>query len=312
VGNLDGSERDSESVDQLIAGLATSQFGVFSRAQALELWASSRQIQRRVAQGRWDSPLPRVYRIVGVAPDHQQAAMAAALWAGEGALVSHGSAGVLWGIDGVRGPKPELWVPAPRNPRTRDVIVHRGERLDRADRTKLGPIPITTPVRTLIDVAGRLEDDRLLAAMESLFRRQLGTADRLAARLSALRDSGRPGAGRLASLLERRGDGRPLESTLEGKVWLLFSRSALPLPARQHWVETPGGRYRLDFAWPDRKLGLEADSWEHHGDRVAFGKDRERLSEMVAMGWRVLLVTWDVGTRQPQRVVRWVETALAA
>ena len=95
-------------------------------------------------------------------------------------------------------------------------------------------------------------------------------------------------------------------------MWLLLQRSGVQLPARQHWVTTTGGRYRLDFAWPDRKLGLEADSWRHHGDRVAFGKDRERLSEMVAMGWRVLLVTWDVGTRQPTRVVRWVEMALAA
>ena len=56
----------------------------------------------------------------------------------------------------LRGPKPELWVPMPRNPRSDKVIVHRGQRLDRADRTMLGAIPITTPVRTLIDVAGRL------------------------------------------------------------------------------------------------------------------------------------------------------------
>jgi very-short-patch-repair endonuclease len=312
VDDLGGSSSGNESIDQLIARLAKSRFGVFSRAQALALGVSSRQIQRRVVQGRWDSLLPRVYRIAGVASDRRQDAMAAALWAGDGALVSHGSAGVLWGIEGVRGPRPELWVPSPRNPRTPEVTVHRGLRVDRADRTMLGPIPITTPVRTLIDVAGRLEDDRLLAAMESVFRQQLGTPDRLAARLAALRDSGRPGAGRLAALLVRRGDGRPLESTLEGKVWHILTRAALPLPARQYWVTTAGGRYRLDFAWPQRKLGLEADSWKHHGDRVAFGKDRERLSELVAMGWKVLMVTWDVGTRQPQRVVRWVEMALAA
>lgn len=148
--------------------------------------------------------------------------------------------------------------------------------------------------------------------MESVFGQKLGTPERLSARLGALRDSGRPGAGRLASLLERRGDDRPLESTLESKVWLLSTRSGLPRPARQHWVTTAGGRYRLDFAWPSRKLTLECDGWEHHGTRLAFGKDRERLSEMVATGWRVLVVTWDVGTRQPRRVVRWVEMALAA
>src|SRR6202011_3908496 len=189
-----------------------------------------------------------------VGASSRQSAMAAALWAGEGAVISHGAAGVLWQIEGVRARNVELWVPSPRNPRSELVTVHRGMRVDRADRTELGPIPITTPIRTLIDLAGRLEDDRLLAAMESVFRRQLGTADRLASRLAALRNSGRPGAGRLERLLAERGDGRPLESALEGKVWSLLSRSSVPQPARQHWVTTSGGRYRLDFAWPDRKL----------------------------------------------------------
>jgi len=311
MGDLGGTRRDTESADLAIGRLAASQHGVFSRTQAIALGASSRQIQRRVSQGRWDSPFRAVYRIVG-SGDDRQTLMASALWAGDGALVSHGAASVLWGIDGVRGPKPELWVPMPRNPRSDKVIVHRGERLDRADRTTLGAIPITTPVRTLIDVAGRLEDDRLLVAMESVFRRRLGTPERLAARLAALRDSGRPGAGRLATLLDQRDDGGALESVLEAKVWRLLVRNALPRPVRQHWITTPGGRYRLDFAWPERKLALECDGWEHHGGTVAFGKDRERLSELVSIGWRVLLVTWRMAVRQPQRVVRWVEPAIAA
>jgi very-short-patch-repair endonuclease len=298
--------------ERYVRKLADEQFGVFSQRQARNAGVSPTTMTRRVRSGLWERLMPGVYRVVGAPVSDRQAALAAALWAGEGAVVSHGTAGALWDIEGARARKVELWVPHPRDPKHELVIVHRGTRIDRADRTKLGPIPITTPVRTLIDLSARMEDDRLLGAMESVFRQELATPDRLAVRLAALRSSGRPGAGRLERLLERRGDGRPLESTLEGKVWLVLSRSSLPSPARQHWVTTSGGRYRLDFAWPERKLGLEADSWKHHGDKVAFGKDRERLSEMVAMGWRVLLVTWDVGTRQPQRVVRWVEMALAA
>jgi very-short-patch-repair endonuclease len=254
--------------------------------------------------------LPGVYRVTGAPPSDRHLAMAATLWAGEGSVVSHGAAAVLWGIEAVRGTKVELWIPSPRHRRHEFVVVHRGTRIDRADRTTDGPIPVTTPIRTLIDVAGRLEDERLLAAMESVFRQGLGTPERLRARLDALRSSGRPGAGRLEELLAKRGDGRPLEFALEAKIWLLLSRSSLRHPARQHWVTTAGGRYRLDFAWLEEKLGLEADSWKHHGDRAAFGKDRARLSEMVAAGWRVLLVTWDVATRDPKRVLRWVESAL--
>jgi very-short-patch-repair endonuclease len=237
--------------------------------------------------------------------------MAAALWGGDDALVSHGQAAILWGIDSVRARKPELWVPMPRNPRSVDVVVHRGPRLEPADRTKLGPIPITTPVRTLIDVAGRLEDDRLLTAMESVFRHHPETPEHLAGRLAALRDSGRPGLGRLAALFAERGDGRALESALEAKVWRLICRSGLPRPERQHWVALQGGRYRLDFAWPAVRVGLECDGWEHHGRRSAFDPDRARLAELAAARWRMLPVTWSMCTRQPERVERWLRNALA-
>jgi very-short-patch-repair endonuclease len=148
--------------------------------------------------------------------------------------------------------------------------------------------------------------------MEGAFRKGLMTPDRLAARLGALTASGRPGAGRLERLLQDRGDDPAAESRLETKVWFLLRGASVPAPTRQMWVSTPGGRYRLDFAWPDLKLALECDGWAHHGGRVAFGKDRERLSELASMGWRVLVVTWAMATRQPERVVRWVELALAA
>jgi very-short-patch-repair endonuclease len=134
--------------------------------------------------------------------------------------------------------------------------------------------------------------------------------DRLAARLEALCESGRPGAGRLRRLLAER-DAAPSESALEAKVWLTLVASTLPRPVRQHWIQTAGGRYRLDFAWPVQRVALEADGWEHHGTRAAFGKDRARLSEVTAGGWRVLVATWDVVSREPARLLRWAESALA-
>jgi hypothetical protein len=186
----------------------------------------------------------------------------------------------------------------PTSSRTHDLVVaHRGTRIDRADRALAGPIPVTSPLRTLIDLAGRLEDGRLAAAMESVFRQGIGTPERLAVRLAALRGSGRPGAGRLAALLDERGDGAVLDSVLEARVWRLLCRWGVPLPKRQHWVTLPGGRYRLDFAWPDQRLGLECDGWEHHGRRSAFDANRARLAEFAAARWRIVPVTWAACTR---------------
>ena len=170
-------------------------------------------------------------------------------------------------------------MPAQRGLRSELIDVHRGGRLDRADRTNLDGIPITTPIRTLIDMAGRLEDHRLVAVTEDLIRRAEIKPDRLAVRLRVLRASGRPGAGRLEALLAQRGDGRPLESALEALVWQIIVASGVRLPERQHWVTVTEGRYRLDFAWPDLQLGLECEGYEHHSGRSRWGKDRARFAE---------------------------------
>jgi very-short-patch-repair endonuclease len=214
------------------------------------------------------------------------------------------------GIDGARERKVEIWVTSPRNPRHPLIAVHRGPRIHEPDLERRGPIPVTDPVRTLIDLSARMEDDQLLAATESAFRAKLCTPERLGVRVDSLRASGRPGAGRLAELLAPR-SGPALESMLEAKMWLLLRRSGLPLPERQYWVSLPGGRYRLDFAWPEQRVALECDGWEHHGRRAAFARDRARLAEFAAADWRVLPVTWHACTREPERVERWLRDSLS-
>ncbi len=302
---------NNESGDARIAAIADAQHGVFSRRQAMEVGFTARQIQFRITKRVWEVAYRGVYRIVGAALTLHQSSMAAALYAGDGALVSHGTAGLLWELDGVRSKGIELWVSSARRSALDGLVLHRGLRLDRADRTKVGSIPITTPTRTLLDLSARMEDARLLAAAEAAFRRRLCTPERLLRRAEVLRKSGRPGVGRLADLLADRGAVPALESTLEAKVWLLVERSGVPVPRRQFWVSLPGGRYRLDFAWPEQKVGLECDGWEHHGTRSAFSPDRARLAEFAAARWRILPVTWTTCTREPARVERWLRDALS-
>jgi very-short-patch-repair endonuclease len=301
--------RASSVNERSVRERAETQHGVVSRAQARDLGISDAAISRRTSDGLWTRVLPGVFRIAGAPQTDLQVPMAAVLWAGDGAVVSHATAARIWGIEGARERKVELWVPWPRNPRHDLVEVHRGMRVDRADRVRVGPIPLTTPIRTLIDLSARMEDDPLLAAMEGLFKAKLCTPDRLAVRVEILRTSGRPGAGRLAELLAAR-SGPPLESVLEAKVWRLLRRTGLPLPQRQHWVTLAGRRFRLDFAWPELRVGLECDGWEHHGTKSAFAPDRARLAEFAAAKWRVLPVTWHAVTREAGRVERWLRNSL--
>jgi len=105
-------------------------------------------------------------------------------------------------------------------------------------------------------------------------------------------------------------DSRPAESRLEVKVARLIRASALPLPERQFEVRAGVRRYRLDFAWPQRRVALEADGRRTHSDAAAFQRDRNRWSALAARGWLVLFATWADVTRRPGDLVAQVATAL--
>jgi very-short-patch-repair endonuclease len=301
----------AKSVNESVHDVIARQFGVISTEQAVRFGISASAVSRRVASGEWARVFPGVCRATAAEVTLRQRALAAVLWAGGGALVSHATAARLWEFEHTRGDTIEIWLAYPHNRRHEDVTVHRGNRLDRADRTVLDGIPITTPTRTLIDIAGRLEDHKLLAVMEDLIRRDMVRPDRLAARLCALRKSGRPGGGRLQVLLNQRGDGRPLESALEARAWQLIIESGVRLPARQYWVTAAAGHYRLDFAWPDLKLGLECEGYAFHGGVARWDKDKARLAELAAARRRVLPVTWDACTRERERVLRWLRASVS-
>jgi very-short-patch-repair endonuclease len=253
-----------------------------------------------------------VYLIAGGPPPTRRSkAFAAVLWAGEGSVASHGTAAAALGIANVRASKTEVTCPPGRDVRSSFVQVHRAH-LDVSDQQALRGLPITTPARTVVDIAGRLEDSVLLATVEDSFRRGICTPEQLGERLAVLRGSGRPGTGRLAVLLGSRvPDARALESVLEAKLWLALERSSLPRPQRQFWITADGDRYRLDFAWPEHRVVAECDGWAFHGGRDRFERDALRRARVTSIGWRVIPVTWAQVTSAADAVVTRIERALA-
>lgn len=90
---------------------------------------------------------------------------------------------------------------------------------------------------------------------------------------------------------------------LENNVALALSHSKAPPCEQQHSV----GKYRLDFAWPDRKIALEADGWYHRSPEGA-AKDRRRDSWLRSQGWVVFRIDDEHGdyslNDQVRRVAR--------
>ncbi|GMU78609.1 MAG: hypothetical protein AMXMBFR46_14040 [Acidimicrobiia bacterium] len=239
----------------------------------------------------------------------RQAAFAAILWAGGPTLASFRAAGELYGLDAVVAPRPEVWVPPERRLRSELVVVHRGE-VEAVDRRMIGPIPVTSPARTLIDLAGVLDDEDLAAAVEDAIHRGLTTPQSIARRLDVLGGKGRPGAGRLREILDDRGPSAAAASRLEVKIWRTLRAAGLR-PVRQHRVRIGARTFLLDCAFPQWRFAVEGIGDRYHRSPLQRRRDHQRLADLASVAWRVVPVTWHDITETPERVVGQVFRAVA-
>jgi very-short-patch-repair endonuclease len=152
-----------------------------------------------------------------------------------------------------------------------------------------------------------MDDEALEGMFEQARRMGLTSATALFRRAEQLCGSGRPGSSRVRRLLATQTPGSAaLESRLEVKLARLLRKSSLPTPERQF----PVGRFRLDFAWPNRRIGCECDGFEHHGARLAWKRDRRRLAAIESARWRIVQVTWADVTTEPTQTLERLSIAL--
>ncbi|MDQ1385053.1 MAG: hypothetical protein QOG65_2432 [Actinomycetota bacterium] len=197
----------SLAADARLAAVAATQAGVFARAQATAAGFSAAQIERRVRAGVWHRMFHAVYRHAGTPGSVGARQWGAILWAGQGSVLSHTSAAAIWRIPVVPGLAPEVLVTATRAPRVAGVTVHRVTRLRAVDVVRVQGLPVTVPVRTLVDLAAVLAADDLRAALEHAFARDLVTVRAVVTGLDEMGSAGRPGAARLRVLLAAFGSG---------------------------------------------------------------------------------------------------------
>ena len=288
-----------ERAARQIAAIAARQHGVFSRAQALEAGVHARTLSRRQSSRLWERLHPGVYRLAGAPATWRQSLLAACLAWGNGVVVSHRAAAALWGFPGFAEGRIELSVPLSRR-RKLPHHVHRPTSLKAVDVTLYHGIPTTTPIKTLIDVAGFCAEHVVEEALDDALRRGLMTVARLRRRLRADGGRGRSGTALLRDLVDARaGVVRVPESKLETVLLRVLLAAGLPRPAVQHQV----GRYRLDFAYPDARVAIEADGFRWHSTRQQWDRDRTRRNALTATGWTMLQVTWSELRDRPEEVV---------
>ena len=263
-------------------------------------------MSRRVMTGRWVEVYPAVYRLPGATRTGRQRAMAAVLWGGDASAISHTTAGRLLRLDAVRSSELHLTVPPGIGRRARETVLHRMP-LPRGSLVIVDGIRCTGATRTIVDCAALLDDESLEDAFEQARRVGLTNVATLLRHTEAVGGRGRAGSARVRRLVAAQGGGEAaLESRLEVKLARLLRKSALPPPVRQH----PVGKFRLDFAWPRLRIGCECDGFEHHGSRLAWKRDRNRLAAIEGAGWRIIHVTWADVTAAPAQTVDRLSFAL--
>ncbi len=294
--------------------LARRQHGVISREDLAAVGVTDGEIRTMVERGSLRRILPRVYAVGGSPGTREQALSSALQWAGVEAALAASTAAEVWGAGG-RSPEIELLVPPHVRRRDARFVLHRSASLMAHHVTTRRGLRVTTPERTVLDLAARSAVDDLESIAESMAKAGFLRWKRLVALYEECGGgSGHAGATAMRQLLERRDPVlQPTNRELELATWRVLCASGLPMPERNYRIRVGGEPYELDFAWPEQMVALETDGYGPHSGQVAFRRDRRRLAALVANGWRVLLATWDDVTRaeRSRRLVEHVAATLS-
>jgi hypothetical protein len=201
-----------EGAERAALAVAAGQRGVVTARQLAGCGLTRHDVARRLRRG-W---LRRRYRgvfIVGPVDAPQAAAMAAVLALGDRALLSHEAAAVLWGTRVPAGGAIDVTVVGRDARGPAEVRVDRTQALHPADATRDHGIPVTSPERTLLDLATVLAPTALARAVEDALVQRLVTIHSLNEQfrryphhrgVRALRQAARPDPAHTRSEAERR------------------------------------------------------------------------------------------------------------
>jgi hypothetical protein len=286
--------------------------GVITRREALALGMAHSTLQDWVRIGHLVSVGRGVYALPGVL--HSEGTTLRAATRALDAVVSHESAGRLHGVEALDPSRITISVPVRRSNRFTGVIVHQVTDLNPEHTTRVLGLPITTPARTIVDLAAVLRPTLLASCLDQMVRMKITTYEAAADLLEELARRGKPGVTKLRAVLKPRLGGNFVsDSTLESRLVQVLIEGGLPVPSTQYrprWLRKINGR--VDLAYQIEQVIVEGDSQRWHGTPKAFQMDRTRDNLAQISGWIILRFTWEDITQRPAYVVAMVEQALSA
>jgi predicted transcriptional regulator of viral defense system len=294
TGNNSRKAQSDRTIDRLIAELADRQHGVVATWQLVAMGLTHDDIRYRARIGRLHRIHRGVYAVGYRTLTPKGHRMAAVLAHGPDAVLSHRSAAAHWEIG------PGSWkfdVTTPHSKRNRKGMRTHTALLDPDEMTFRDGIPVTSVARTILDLAAVLRHDALTRLVENADRRELfdlKALDRVIAR--------RPraaGIARLRAVLAAYRGTADTRSGLERSFRALIARAGLPEP--QYNVLVAG--LTVDVYWPEWRLVVELDGRPYHSSPRALESDRLRDATLQKHDLRVLRVTDQRFTDDPDGVL---------
>jgi very-short-patch-repair endonuclease len=234
--------------------------------------------------------------------------MAAVLAGGDEAVLSHRTAGQLWGLVPRSGAVPEITRPKTFRPRPR-IQAHRA--VLRQDEIEVeNGIPVTSASRTQFDLAAVLSRRQMERVMNEAKVR--GLTSRLSLPHLLERYPGRRGNAMLRELLADKEPGGITRNDFEERFVAFLDGHALPRPRFNATISLRGRFFEADCLWAAQRLMVELDSRAVHGTDRAFESDRQRDRILLAEGWRSTRITWRQLRDEPEAIAADLRLSLAA
>jgi very-short-patch-repair endonuclease len=289
------SDQAQSHCDRRLAELADAQHGVVATWQLSELGLDKHAVHHRATVGRLHRIYRGIYAVGRRKLTPQGHWMAAVLAYGPDAVASHRTAGAVWGISS-NSWKPDVTTPQPKRsrPQTRAHVA----RLRSDEVVVCNGIPVTTVVRTILDLASVLDQDRLEHVIEEADRREL--LDLQALQRAIARTPHRRGIRRLREVLAGYRGPADTRSKHERTLRRLVREAGLPEP---QWNVLVAG-ILVDAVWHQWRLVVEIDSRAYHTSPRAFERDRVRDAQLQMVGYRVIRITEKRLYGDPRGVVR--------
>lgn len=301
--------------------LLKRQRGHCTRAQALDTGLSAGQLRGRLQRGDLVVFHPRVYRLAGLPESWEADVTACLLAAGDDAVVSHGSAARLLGLERVRSAaRIELTVPYGTRtkpgrawpfPVTSALRVHRTRQWEPSDTVHIAGLPVTRAARTLIDVAGRQPRHQTLALVDDAIGARLVSRGALFERARALRQ-GRPGVASIVDVTRPGAEGT-FRSWLERHAGRLLRSGRIR--GAQWNVAVNDGSARtavLDILFPAARLPVELDGPRFHEAGRQRRADGQRGNLLHRLDLHPLRYTYGDLVEEPERFLAEISAALRA